>query len=210
MASSFVDQIPLITYVMQKLSPSTVLDVGKGFGKYAFLIHEYVGIDHAHKPVKGHTLQSQSRVSVDAIEVNSDYDFPHNAGFYRRIFWSDIREIYQSLEIYDVVLMADVIEHLTKEEGLTLLRHFISKGSTCVVSSPKVYFQQKMFESKWEDHLSFWSPRDLKMLGHLEFQNTRSGRVYVIFPSKNRINGFGNSLLEKTKRLVWTVINEVR
>lgn len=184
MASSFADQIPVIVYVMQQLAPQTVLDVGKGFGKYGFLIHEYVGIDHSRKPVKDHTLQSQSRTVVDAVDANADYDFPHTAQFYRRIYWNDIREVYQALDYYDVVLMIDVIEHLPKADGIMLARQFLNKGSTCVISSPKHFFQQHLFQSKWEEHLSHWAPRDFRELGHLEYQNTRSGRIYVISPSK--------------------------
>ena len=73
MASSFLDQVPTIVYVLQKLDPQSVLDVGKGFGKYGFLLHEYVGIDHMKKPDPNRTLAQQSRIVIDAVEVNPSY-----------------------------------------------------------------------------------------------------------------------------------------
>ena len=41
MASSFVSQIPVVVYLLQRLAPTSMLDIGKGFGKYGFLAHEY-------------------------------------------------------------------------------------------------------------------------------------------------------------------------
>jgi hypothetical protein len=64
MASSFADQIPTIVYVLEKLNAKTVLDVGKGFGKHGFLLHEYVGIDHRKKPDPHRTLAQQSRIAT--------------------------------------------------------------------------------------------------------------------------------------------------
>ena len=46
MASSFVSQIPVIVNLVSKLKPRKIIDIGKGFGKYGFLIHEYAGIDN--------------------------------------------------------------------------------------------------------------------------------------------------------------------
>ena len=82
MASSFVEQVPVIVFLLQKLNPQTVLDVGKGFGKYGFLLHEYVGIDQTKRPDPSKTLAEQSCVAVDAVEVNRSYLWPHISQFY--------------------------------------------------------------------------------------------------------------------------------
>ena len=46
-----------------------MLDIGKGFGKYAFLTHEYCGIDNTRRPDPTRTLREQSRVAIDAVGV---------------------------------------------------------------------------------------------------------------------------------------------
>lgn len=37
MASSFINQVPVIINLIQRLKPNKVLYIGKGFGKYGFL-----------------------------------------------------------------------------------------------------------------------------------------------------------------------------
>jgi hypothetical protein len=73
MASSFSNQIPLIVWLLQILRPHTILDVGKGFGKYGFLAHEYLGVDPRVRPDPTRTLANQSRIVLDAVESNLDY-----------------------------------------------------------------------------------------------------------------------------------------
>src|SRR5262249_27292567 len=134
MASSFASQIPIIVHLLSKLKPATVLDIGKGFGKYGFLIHEYVGIDPTKRPNPKATLAEQSRVAVDGVECNENYLWPHIRQFYRNVYLGRIEELYPTLPRYDVVLMADVIEHIKKEDGLKITRHFVSQGSRIIVS----------------------------------------------------------------------------
>ena len=77
MASSFVEQIPQIIHLITKLNPSKILDVGKGFGKYGFLIHEYVGINNTRKTVSSKSLKEMSEIHIDAVEVDPDLMQPH-------------------------------------------------------------------------------------------------------------------------------------
>jgi hypothetical protein len=57
MASSFLNQVPSIIYLVQKIRPEKILDIGKGFGKYGFLIHEYWSIDNTKKVVPTKSLK---------------------------------------------------------------------------------------------------------------------------------------------------------
>src|SRR5665213_248868 len=152
MASSFSSQIPLIAHIMTKLAPSTVLDIGKGFGKYGFLIHEYYGVDNTVRPNPVLSLKDQSRVVIDAVESNADYLWPHLDHFYRKIYSGRIEDLYGSLPSYDTVLMADVIEHLEKKEAMLVVRHFVETGSSVVISTPRNFFQQDLFGSADEHH----------------------------------------------------------
>ena len=86
MASSFSSQISTIVYLISRLKPATLLDIGKGFGKYGFLLHEYYGIDKSIRPNPTLSLRDQSNLAIDAVESNPDYLWPHLDQFYRRIF----------------------------------------------------------------------------------------------------------------------------
>src|SRR5437762_2258848 len=129
MASSFLAQIPVIVGVLNQLRPKTILDVGKGFGKYGCLAHEYVGIDHQRRPDPARTLAQQSCVHIDAVEWNRDYLWPHIEQLYRRVFVGRVEDMLSQLPNYDVVLMCDVIEHIEKQGGANVVRHFVKSGA---------------------------------------------------------------------------------
>ena len=77
MGSSFIDQTPAIIHLLQKLQPKSVLDIGKGFGKYGFLLHEYLGIDNTKKIDPAKSIKEQSGIVVDAVEIDPDLMLPH-------------------------------------------------------------------------------------------------------------------------------------
>ena len=56
-------------HIVRSLGPHRVLDVGKGFGKYGFLIHEYVGIDSEKAPTHELALKDQSSVVMDCVDI---------------------------------------------------------------------------------------------------------------------------------------------
>src|SRR4051812_14135317 len=129
MATSFADQIPTILYAVQMLKPRRVLDIGKGFGKYGFLIHEYCGIDVTKKPSPDQMMKTQSLVKIDCVDVNPDYSFPHLEHFYDKMLLRDVSSEFEDLGDYDLVLMVDVIEHLEKDAAHRLLDFFLGKGA---------------------------------------------------------------------------------
>src|SRR5947209_4388449 len=118
MASSYANQIPIIIHVIQQCKPKTILDIGKGFGKYGFLIHEFAGIDNLKRPDPMRVLAQQSNIVIDAIDINPDYSWPHLPHLYRDVTIGDVQSIYRTLPHYDLVLMTDVIEHLEKLPAL--------------------------------------------------------------------------------------------
>jgi SAM-dependent methyltransferase len=209
MATSFATQIPVILHVLQKLRPKTVLDVGKGFGKYGFLIHEYCGIDYGVRPKPELTLLQQSSVAVDGVDVNQDYAFPHLPQFYRQMYWGRIEELCEGLPHYDVVLMVDVIEHIDKQKAMAVLRALIDRGSVMVIATPRRFFEQHLFESEAEEHVSFWTPKDFSREFCCLYQNVRLGRVYVVSRSPLAIPGFGSSPLQRIRRIARAVVNEL-
>lgn len=77
MASSFASQIPIVTFVIAKISPKHILDIGKGFGKYGLLIHEYIGINTSKKPIPNKTLKAWVSCGLPACKYRNDL-FTHN------------------------------------------------------------------------------------------------------------------------------------
>jgi len=210
MASSFVDQVPVIVYLLQQLHPRTVLDVGKGFGKYGFLLHEYVGVSASKAPDPARTLIQQSDVAVDAVEVQESYLWPHIAQLYRQTFIGRIEDLYTKLAAYDVVLMSDVIEHIEKGVGLEVMQHFVEKGSAVIVSTPKDYFHQELYGSTHEQHVSHWAPRDFRFAPYLDYQNCGAGRVFLLSKEPRIVRGFGNRPLSRLRRVGRTLLSEFR
>ena len=208
MASSYANQIPVVLYVMQKLMPKRILDIGKGFGKYGFLIHEYVGIDYTTKPNPAVSLANQSTIRIDAVDINEDYSFPHLDQMYDKVIIRNVLDDYSDLNQYDVILMCDVIEHLEKGRAIGLLKHFIGLGATMVIATPRDFFEQELFESEAENHVSHWTVRDFKQIGYVDSQAAGPGVVYVVSAKPVSIVGFGNRPVQKLKRTARFLLDE--
>jgi len=209
MASSFINQVPTIIHLVQKLKPRSILDIGKGFGKYGFLIHEYAGIDNTKKLEPSKSLKELSKIKIDAVEVDADLMLPHLGQIYNEIYFEDILTLYPNLPTYDLVLMIDIIEHINKEAALQLLQNFLSKGSKIIVATPKHFFEQDLYQSKFEHHVSHWTKRDFDKLGFLQLQYFDAGAVYLLSNDRLNIRGFGNGIIKKLRRIARAVKNEM-
>lgn len=201
MASSFLGQIPIILYILTKVSPKKVLDIGKGFGKYGFLIHEYLGIDNQKKIIPNLQLRKQSKVIIDAVEIDLDLILPHLSHFYNKVIFGNILNIYSELDKYDLILMIDIIEHIEKEPALIMLKEFLKKGSDILIATPRNFFKQCLYESEYEKHVSHWSIKDFKSLAYVDYQLLDDGAIYLISNSSIDIRGFGNSIIKKLRRI---------
>lgn len=210
MASSFSEQIPSIIHLIQQIRPATVLDIGKGFGKYGFLIHEYAGIDPNRKIDPEKSLQSQSLISIDAVEVDPDLMLPHMSQIYRKVYFGDVLEIYRDLPRYDLVLMIDIIEHIEKSKAMEMISQVLSSGARMIIATPIRFFEQELYESKYERHVSHWSSADFRKIGFCEEQYLDSGAIYLLSEKPLKIRGFGNGLMQKFRRLARQVRNEFR
>ena len=208
MASSFSIQIPAIIHLMQKIHPKTVLDIGKGFGKYGFLIHEYVGISNTKRLQSDKTLRELSEVTIDAVEVDADLMLPHLPHLYTNVYFENILQLYPRLGVYDLVLMIDIIEHIEKKGALKLLQHLLKHGSKIIIATPIDFFKT-LYESVFEHHVSHWTKKDFKNLGYLNVQYFDAGAVYLLSNEKMNIRGFGNSWIKKLRRIARAVKNEM-
>ncbi len=209
MASSFAAQIPGIIHLIKKLKPASVLDIGKGFGKYGFLIHEYAGIDNKKKIDHSFTLKELSSINIDAVEADESLMLPYLKDIYNNIYFGDVTKIYPALPNYDLILMIDVIEHVYKNDALAVLNYFLKNNCKIIIATPKDFFQQDLYESDFEKHVSHWTKNDFNKLGYLEYQYFDAGAVYLLTVNKTNIRGFGNSFIKKIRRIARSVRNEL-
>lgn len=209
MPSSFSSQIHCIIHISQRLNPKSVLDIGKGFGKYGFLMHEYLGIAEDQKIDPGKKLKDQSSIQVDCVEVDPDLFLPHLDHFYHNVINGNILDIYSSLPAYNLVLMIDIIEHIPKEPAIQILKYFLSQNANIIVATPVHFFEQNRNQSEFEHHVSHWTVEDFKGLGFVDWQKIDAGAVYLLSPQKMDIRGFGSGIMKKIRRVLRAVRNEI-
>jgi hypothetical protein len=70
-----------------------------------------------------------------------------------------------------------------------------------LIATPREFFEQSIFESEYENHVSHWTVSDFKRLGFVEYQNYEAGAVYLLSDKPIDIRGFGNSLKKRIRRL---------
>ena len=147
MPSCRPEVIPSIVYKVMEMRPQTILDVGAGNGKWV-LCDEYLKYWCNVQP------------EIDGVEVFGDYESPAYS-VYREVFNCNVMDLVKNdkIEEYDLVLIVDVIEHLTKEEGMLLL----SKCNKYIVSTPNYWLPQGAeFDNEHERHISKWETSDFE------------------------------------------------
>lgn len=131
MPTSRFDEIPLVLKLLVDLEPPPrrVLDVGIGNGKFGFLCREYLRYWGPGAP---------PAVRVDGIEAFPAYVGPLQRAVYDHVYIGDAAAVLPTLpgDGYDLVLLIDVIEHFTREQGAALLAHCRCVGTVVIVGTP--------------------------------------------------------------------------
>lgn len=120
----------------------SVLDVGPGYGKYGLLLREMLN----EKPER-----------LDAVEAWPQYvaDFPWLACIYDEVIVADVLDLHaEHLAEYEVVLMADVLEHIEASAAVAL---FARTPGRIVISTPADFFHNGDGLPPTEAHVSHWT-----------------------------------------------------
>jgi hypothetical protein len=130
------------------------VDLGCGWGEYADVLRQHcaylIGVDH--NPLR--------------LKIASE------SGLYDELHLADIR-FYELPPDVDAVFILDVIEHLEKSEGLSLLQKL--KGVPYImVTTPSKYFPI----SPSNGHRSLWTREELENLG-FKIQETYSQEIFT-------------------------------
>jgi hypothetical protein len=129
------------------------VDLGCGWGEYADVLRQHcaylIGVDH--NPLR--------------LKIASE------SGLYDELHLADIR-FYELPPDVDAVFLLDVIEHLEKSEGLSLLQK-LKDIPYIMVTTPSKYFPL----SSSNGHKSQWTREELEKLG-FKIQETYSQEIF--------------------------------
>lgn len=96
-----------ITHFAKPMQFKRFLDIGCGAGWYGQTIRMMCG----------------GTTQIDAVEVFPEYIERHKLDcFYNRIIVGDIRKLCGSLNDYDLIIMGDILEHLTHDEAIEVVK----------------------------------------------------------------------------------------
>lgn len=111
-----------------------VLDIGAGSGTYVKLIKEEFNLCKRSEWV--------------AIEAWQPYIEKFNLNtMYNQVINQDVRTLdWNKLGHFSVAIAGDVLEHMTKEEAVTLVDQILKNANTLIISIPIVYMPQDELE----------------------------------------------------------------
>ncbi len=155
MPSSKYSYIPknldMILPVARKLDNQAILDIGCGYGKYGFLLREYLEMDES--PQTQRFRRSDWKYRLDGVEAFSQYITGAHYIIYNRVIEDPISIYLEYCEQkYGLAIMIDVMEHFDKVEACSVLRSLSGKSDYVFFSMPTVLEQGTVFGNKLEAH----------------------------------------------------------
>jgi len=183
---------PLLSARYQKIAnlipenARTIIDVGCGDGYLVYLAHAKSGTALLHGLEYDEIGLRYAKQKLGEKKIAAD------------LIQGDIFQMPYESNIFDVVLNADVIEHLDNPEDAVREMHRIMRpGGLLLLSTP----QRRANEGKWDAlHVHEFSTRELKDLCEKYFKDVR---ITACWP-RLWINGY---LRSRFKRLVFRVIS---
>ena len=164
MPTSHYYQIGKIVEIMLLLRPRSVLDVGIGYGKYGVLAREYLEFSLEEKPYE------ERRIRIDGVEAFPEYVNAGHRYYYDTIYNGNALDIIPLLGPYDLILIIDVLEHFTEEDGLALLKQCVAKGKHVLISSPlDIGEQGAVFGNEFERHRFQWHKKHFNHFSSVTF-----------------------------------------
>lgn len=181
MATSPWQPISYCSQLIRELNPKKVLDVGLGStARWGSLIREFTDVWNSR------VYKNTWKVRLDGVEIYKPNILPIHKYLYTNIYLGDIRKIINNLVNYDLILLGDVIEHLSEEDAIVLLKQCLKKAKYVLVNTPlgelKNFPQDAIYGNPFEKHLHLfrasefiwsreWVPVRMKLYS---FGDTRS------------------------------------
>lgn len=176
MPTSHSGQINEIVELITTANPMSVLDIGVGFGKYGFLSREYLELSD------GRNEYNKWQRRIDGIEGYADYIGELQKLIYTNVYIGNILDVLPKSEIkYDLILMIDVFEHFTYEEGIKILGFCLRHGKNIIISTPKLMSEQgDAFENPLETHKFQWQKKHFDNYANKFYVKNLYSHIYFI------------------------------
>jgi SAM-dependent methyltransferase len=178
MATACWKHLTFVIDVLRDLRPESVLDVGTGFGKYGFLVREYLDVYNYR------IYRRDWKVVLDGIEAHEPYIMEHQRYLYNSLHRGDACRLIENLGQYDMVIAGDMVEHQEKANALRLLAAMTDHARKWVlISIPlgRSWPQEEYDGNQFDAHRSEWSARELRGLGFdLYFFRDEELRPYCV------------------------------
>lgn len=193
MPTSYYQAIPAILDQILVERPRSILDVGVGFGKYGYLCREVLEIAHnRYRPDEWVT-------TIDGVEGYHLYTNPVYSFAYNHIYYGNITEIVHDLPTYDVVLLIDVLEHFSKDEGTALIQDLLAHTHKALIISTPLFpeTKQEYRENVLEQHKSRWHILDFALYdATYQFVPVGDGGAQIVklYPGQSKCNDFDVSV----------------
>lgn len=148
-----------------RTNPTSILDVGVGFGGNGVLFRQYTDIRHGR--------YKKWKTRIDGIEIFSGYKNPIWKYIYDKIFIGNALSLIQKMNNYDIIFLGDILEHLTKDEALKLLNKCIKKANKSVIVITPATFRHNLEAGlKWKNphevHRCFLEDKDFPIGSEIE------------------------------------------
>lgn len=155
MPSSRPDHLSALAYLVERVAPKSILDLGIGSGFKGAFFREYTDVwDHG-------IIDRKDAIYLVGVDIFEQYRNPL-WDLYDRVVIEDIVKYLKDTpgERYDMVHCGDVIEHLSYEAGEELIS-LVSRAAikaAVVVTPLRVLKQGTVFGNEHERHISQWGP----------------------------------------------------
>lgn len=179
--------------IIKKINPSSILDIGVGFGRWGVMYREY--LDYW----AGRILRRDWTMVLDGIEVYPKYIKKYHKYFYSKIYYGDAYYVIDKIKKnYDLAILGDVFEHFEKDKAIDLMKRLLKKSKYILLNLPlgENWEQAEGCGNIHERHLSFWESEEIIKLfpvvryHFFKTQDLNTYAVYVISDLENASSVF--------------------
>lgn len=148
--------------LFEETSPSSVLDVGVGFGRWGFCVREVCEVRRRrYEPAAW-------KVKLDGLEPWTPYITPMHRWLYSSILPMTAQDWLTShpSAVYDVIIAGDVLEHLPKGEAQTTADFLRARASRMFIGAVPLgtgWKQGTVLGNRLEAHQSVWTEADVRI-----------------------------------------------
>ena len=154
MGTSNWQNISYCVGIIRRLKPSSVLDIGAGFGRWGVLCREFLDV------WEGREARALWQTRIEGVEAFPGCLTPIHGYVYDQIHVGDAVDLLPSLGTYDVIYLGDVVEHQEKGRAWTLVDEAVRHARQAAIVTIPIgdnWPQEVGWDGNWyHAHRSVW------------------------------------------------------